>query len=248
MNDRDAGGRPRVLASCVHAGIARGGVLAAILFASAAGSGACAEDAGPIPTLHVTDLFRPPNDPDDHWDLATQYALTRRGSIDLCGILIDHPPSAPIRSPDLWAVAQMNHITGRAVPVMVGSPRVPGEGEWGTDAAARDPPWLRHLTGPVNAEALAEQNRGDRNMWCTAGFLHAAGLSVTGEGKTVPANSARAPVFVFDPVRVTCSDAGVTEWAKEPDSKNRFILRVTDVNRYPSAMTAAMKTLLSELP
>ncbi len=396
MNDRDAGGRPRVLASCVHAGIARGGVLAAILFASAAGSGTCAEDAGAISTLHVTDLFRPPNDPDDHWDLATQYALARRGSIDLCGILIDHPPSAPIRSPDLWAVAQMNHITGRAVPVMVGSPRVPWEGEWGTDAAARDlagvrafldrmrqaprpvtvhvigscrdialalrlepnlfsnrcaaiylnagsgtpnpelaqclewnvhlepaayaavfrapcpvywlpcfevvhpspadlfrvaehgsfyrfrqgdilpqlsprvqnfllymlgaggsggantasrdPPWLRHLTGPVDAEALAEQNRGDRNMWCTAGFLHAAGLSVTGEGKTVPANSARAPVFVFDPVRVTCSDAGVTEWAKEPDAKNRFILRVTDVNRYPSAMTAAMKTLLSELP
>jgi hypothetical protein len=24
-----------------------------------------------VPTLHTTDLFRPHNDPDDHWDLAS---------------------------------------------------------------------------------------------------------------------------------------------------------------------------------
>ena len=333
MSDGDAGWRRHVSTWRIRGGI-EGGVVAAILFASAAGRCACAEDAGAIPTLHVTDLFRPPNDPDDHWDLTTQYALARRGKIGLCGILIDHPPSAPVRSPDLWAVAQMNYITGRAVPVMVGSPRVPAEGEWGTAAAARDlagvrafldrmrqaprpvtvhvigscrdialalrlepnlfsnrcaaiylnagsgtpdpkqarrlewnaslepaayaalfrapcpvywlpcfevvhpapadlfraaeygsfyrfrqgeilpclsprvqnyflymfgaggsgganaasrdPPWLRHLTGPVDAEALAAQNRGERNMWCTAGFLHAAGLSVTGEGRPCP--------------------------------------------------------------
>src|SRR5258705_13876458 len=31
------------------------------------------------PLVHVTDLFRPHDDPDDHWDLATVYALARRG-------------------------------------------------------------------------------------------------------------------------------------------------------------------------
>jgi hypothetical protein len=45
-----------------------------------------------VPVLHVTDLFRPHNDPDDHWDLACVYALAHQGDIDLKGILIDYPP------------------------------------------------------------------------------------------------------------------------------------------------------------
>ena len=28
-----------------------------------------AADLSPVPTVQVTDLFRPHNDPDDHWDL-----------------------------------------------------------------------------------------------------------------------------------------------------------------------------------
>ena len=75
-----------------------------------------------IPVLHVTDLFRPHMDPDDHWDLACVYALACRGDIDLAGILIDHPPTnSGDRNPDIAAVAQMNMIAGTAVPVAVGS-------------------------------------------------------------------------------------------------------------------------------
>jgi len=33
------------------------------------------------PMLHVTDLFRPHIDPDDHWDLACVYALACRGGM-----------------------------------------------------------------------------------------------------------------------------------------------------------------------
>jgi len=80
----------------------------------------------PRPLVHVTDLFRPHDDPDDHWDLATAYALTSRGDLDLLGILTDNP--ANLRSvykdacsPDVAAVAQLNYLTDRAVPVATGT-------------------------------------------------------------------------------------------------------------------------------
>ena len=58
-----------------------------------------------IPVLHVTDLFRPHNDPDDHWDLACIYALAHQGDIDLKGVLIDHPPAShKNRNPDNLAI------------------------------------------------------------------------------------------------------------------------------------------------
>jgi len=76
-----------------------------------------------VPVIHVTDLHRPHVDPDDHWDLACIYALAHRGDIDLRGVLIDYPPAQrPDRNPDIAAVAQMNRITGLAVPVAVGTP------------------------------------------------------------------------------------------------------------------------------
>ncbi len=75
------------------------------------------------PFLLVTDLYRPYNDPDDHWDLACVYALARRGDIELKGIIIDYPPAGQKDwNPDLAAVAQMNRITSLSVPVVAGSP------------------------------------------------------------------------------------------------------------------------------
>lgn len=360
-----------------------------LLLVFLAGRNAAGADATPIPTLHVTDLFRPPMDPDDHWDLATQYALAWQGRVDLRGVMIDHPNAGWTKAPDIGAVAQMNHITGKAVPVVIGSPRAPTAEALRTGASAAelagvrafldlmrqaprpvaihvvgscrdvalaahlepelfaqqcvgiylnagsgtpdpqkaqrleynvnldpanyaalfevpcpvywlpcfevvssvpaemervaaygsfyhfrqsdilphlsdrvqnyfmsmydggkaaDALWLQQLAVPKNAEALAAQGNRDRNMWCTAGFLHAAGLTVTKVGEIVPLDSAREPVFAFDPIRVKCSAAGVTEWTKDPQSKNRFMLRVTDVERYQSAMTAALKALLSKLP
>ena len=71
------------------------------------------------PVFHQTDIFHPHADPDDHWDLACNYALARRGDIDLRVIMIDYPPWAG--DPALAAVAQLNFITGLAVPVVVGT-------------------------------------------------------------------------------------------------------------------------------
>lgn len=73
-----------------------------------------------IPVVHATDLFRPHVDPDDHWDLACVYALAHLGDIDLKAVVIDFPPEG--KDPDIAAVAQLNHITGLAVPAVVGCP------------------------------------------------------------------------------------------------------------------------------
>ena len=75
--------------------------------------------------LHETDLFRPHEDPDDHYDLACQFALAKMGRIRLAGVLIDWPPSLGYGDPDVLAAAQMNQLTGQCAPVGVGCP--PGE-------------------------------------------------------------------------------------------------------------------------
>ena len=88
------------------------------------GTASAAEPAkkGKVAMVHVTDLFRPFADADDHWDLACTYALRERGDVDLLGIIIDYPPK-PEYDPDVQAVAQMNYLAGLSAPVIVGSPR-----------------------------------------------------------------------------------------------------------------------------
>lgn len=340
------------------------------------------------PMLHVTDLFRPHMDPDDHWDLACVYALACRGDIDLKGVLIDHPPgSADGRNPDIAAVAQMNLIAGTFAPVAVGSglpmksrddvqkyaspadrhgvrmvldilrkspepvvinilgssrdvaiagkkepelfktkcaaiylnagtgsPKMspaskpeynvtlerygfaaifdlpcpvywmpcfeelePGGQqeirEYGTHYKFRqdqilpgssdmvqnyfafmfgkytDSSWLGYLEGTKDEALLSKVGSMDRHMWCTAGFLHAAGYTVTRDGQIVSGNEKRArPVFTFDAVKVKCDDNGLTQWVGDDSSKDRFIFHVRDTDNYQSAMIGAMKSLLAALP
>jgi hypothetical protein len=338
--------------------------------------------------LHVTDLFRPHMDPDDHWDLACVYALARRGDIDLKGVVIDHPPeNAEGRNPDIAAVAQMNLIAGTYAPVAVGSglpmksrddvqeytpaaerygvgmvldvlrkspqpvvinilgssrdvaiagkrepelfkakcaaiylnagtgspkmspvskleynvtldryafaaifdlpcpvywmpcfeelesPRQWEVREYGTHYKFRqdeilpglpdmvqnyfaymfgkytDGNWLGYLKGAKDEALLSKVGIMDRHMWCTAGFLHAAGYTVTRDGRIVPLTEKQArPVFTFDGVKVECDNNGVTRWTGYDASKDRFIFHVRDTNSYQSAMTAALKSLLTALP
>ncbi len=352
----------------------------------------------PVPMLHVSDLFRPHNDPDDHWDLACVYSLAWQRHVDLRGILIDYPPPQTHTDPDILSVAQLNYLTGKAVPVVIGAPRwvdsadagrpendlalrgvrallgmlqhsdepivinilgscrdvalagslapelfaqkckaiylnagsgtpdpekaaklewnvsldprayskmftlpcplywMPCFEELGRDAsqsstppqygtyyrfrqseilpqlsdemqkffaylfkhgryeeqrATKDdiqPDWLRYLVAPKDAGLLERANAMDRNMWCTGGFLHAVGLTVTRSGEIVPIQEAQDPVFTFDPVDVTCSPDGVTAWQPATASPPRYIFHVRDAQQYPAAMTAALKTLLCELP
>ena len=117
-----------------------------------------------------------------------------------------------------------------------------------SEADALRPNWLRYLDGPREEALLERQGRQFRNMWSTAGFLHAAGLGVSADGAVAPLASVASPAYTFDPVRVRCGADGVTEWSPDPRSRDRFIFRVRDVARYPAAMTAALTTLLRALP
>ncbi len=335
-----------------------------------------------VPLIHVTDLYRPHIDPDDHWDLACVYALARRGDVDLKAIIIDYPPAEPKgHNPDIIAVAQMNWITGLSVPVAIGSPHpmksrsdtqpdaaksdlqgvrlilsvlraaeqpvlitVTGSGRdvavagkmdadlfatqcagiylnAGTGLPDKNPSgrpeynvtldktayaaifdlpcpvywlpcfegtesdggpvvrehashyvfrqgeilpnlsprlrnyfecmfsrsassdWLSNLKGTPDNALLTEQGNKDRHMWCTAGFFHLAGYSVSTDGRIRQRDD--VGVCVFEPVQVACGEDGIPRWRRDPDSKNRFILHVRDVEHYPSAMTKAMSALLA---
>jgi hypothetical protein len=340
------------------------------------------------PMLHVTDLYRPHMDPDDHWDLACVYALAYRGDIDLKGVLIDHPPeNANGRNPDIAAVAQMNliadtyvavavgsgvhlksrddvqehaspadrhgvkmvldvlrkssepvvinilgssrdvAIAGRKAPELfeakcaaiylnagTGSPKMSPASkleynvtlerygfaaifdlpcpvywmpcfeelesggqqqvrQYGTHYKFRqdqilphlsemvqnyfaymfgkctDSNWLDYLKDTKDEALLSKVGSMYRHMWCTAGFLHAAGYTVIRDGQIVPLNEKHAlPVFTFDAVKVKCDDNGVTRWTGDNNSKDRFIFHVRDTDNYQSAMTGAMKSLLMALP
>jgi hypothetical protein len=347
--------------------------------------------------LHVTDLFRPHNDPDDHWDLACVYSLAWQGKVDLVGIMIDHPQYGRGNDPDVLSVAQLNYLTGKNVPVMIGAPRwispeaadkpenalalrgvrsilrilseAPdpvvinilgscrdvamagslepelfakkcraiylnaGSGtpdpekaaklEWNVHldpraysmifsipcplywmpcfeevGAAASPTaklaeygtyyrfrqqeilphlsqemqnffafmfkhghyekqhtadsvvrsgWLRALVGPVDSDLLARMNQMVRNMWCTGGFLHAAGYTVTKAGEIVPLGDQVDSVFTFDAVAVSAAANGVTTWRAEVTDPPRYVFHVLDPQRYPTAMTRALKSIVLKL-
>ena len=81
-------------------------------------SGAFAAEAAPgsVPVIHITDLYHPHNDPDDHFDLATLFAIR---AFDIRAIVIDTGKDG-VGRPGLPAVRQMAHVTGRDVPCATG--------------------------------------------------------------------------------------------------------------------------------
>jgi len=116
-------------------------------------------------------------------------------------------------------------------------------------ARRTDHNWLRTLEGKPDETLLAEVAQQDRHMWCTAGFLHAAGYTITPDGAT-PRLDAKtdAVVFSFDPIKITGMGPGGNEWSPDLSSTKRFIFHVRDTEHYRSAVTTAMKALLMDLP
>ena len=337
---------------------------------------------GKTPLIHVTDLFHPHGDPDDHFDLACAYALAQRGAFDLRGVVIDYPPDFRPGDPAVVAVAQMNRLSGLSLPVAIGtSRRLSGRKDAMPDAPAQETAAVRFIIGllraaerpvalvcvgnaadiivaalrepalfmakcagvylnsgsahdhPANPQQLEfnvrldpaafaamfdlpcplywfpcwhttevrqsgasgsfywlphrealtgisaglanffaymfdksadpkwlrsmktlppaaswEKILGDRRgMWSTASQLAAAGLTVTRDGAIVQARDAGdAAVFKLQPVDVTCADDGRTVWQAAGKETGRWMLSVTDVVRYPAAMTRAVGSLFKE--
>ena len=69
-----------------------------------------------VPLVHGTDLFHPHDDPDDHFDLATVFAIEE---FDVKAILLDLG-SKQRQKPGRIPVEQMLKITGRQVPYAAG--------------------------------------------------------------------------------------------------------------------------------
>ena len=56
-----------------------------------------------IPLVHITDLYHPPQDPDDHFDLATIAALPE---FDLRGVILDVTQKFLDPAPAGWDIAR----------------------------------------------------------------------------------------------------------------------------------------------
>ena len=69
-----------------------------------------------VPVIYCTDLFHPHDDPDDHFDLATLYALPE---LDVKCIVLDQGDRQAKR-PGRIPVSQLNHLTGRNVSCFAG--------------------------------------------------------------------------------------------------------------------------------
>ncbi len=72
--------------------------------------------AGPVPVIYSTDLLHPHDDPDDHYDLATLFALSE---FEIKGIVLDLGERQAQRC-GKPALEQMFAITGRKVPWATG--------------------------------------------------------------------------------------------------------------------------------
>lgn len=76
--------------------------------------------------IHITDLYHPHADPDDHYDLAQVFGLAKLGELEVLQVLIDHPyeKRKDFGSPDVGAVYQMNRLAKANVHVTLGADTV----------------------------------------------------------------------------------------------------------------------------
>jgi len=69
-----------------------------------------------VPIIYSSDLFHPHEDPDDHFDLATLFAI---GEFDIRAILLDQGDKQAERPGEI-PLRQMMRLTGRVVPSAIG--------------------------------------------------------------------------------------------------------------------------------
>jgi hypothetical protein len=326
--------------------------------------------------IHMTDLYHPHNDPDDHWNVAMEFALHYKGDINLAGICFDgkHPDYG---DPAIGAVAQMNYIVNDAVPMGIGLAeplkdetnfrkilkqppngavklilntletsrepvyihvcgscrdiavagalrpdlfkrncggiylnagsskpmtrldwnvwlepyayiqifKIPCKIYWmpclnvmpefeeSSDSSFFNMPqkevlpylsdnvkkyflymfdkvekesYLEYLLKPLDKERLEHFAVQDRQMYCPAGFFHAAGYGVNTEGQLLPKNDPRS-VFRFVPVEPDIDSDAMLRSYKICSKSNIYLLEHS-MSVYAPAMTKAMKELLSLLP
>lgn len=165
--------------------------------------GAGTTEPAKIPLLHITDLYHPPQDPDDQIDLATIVGLKE---FDLRGVVLDvtrrflEPAPAGWdlpRDPGYVPVVQLGHLIGRAIPVAMG-PMEP----------LRDP----------GDSALDRPHAEQAGIALTLAVLESSPtpvtVSVVGSVRVLAAAYNRAPDLLRAKVRKVLLNAGATAGPK----------------------------------
>jgi pyrimidine-specific ribonucleoside hydrolase len=164
-----------------------------------------------IPLVHITDLYHPPQDPDDHIDLATVAALHE---YDLKGVILDttrkfllaSPAGFDIqRDPGFIPVIQLGYLLGRSIPVATG-PTLPLTRP--DDDVSDRPPWEQ--AGVTLLLNILEDSREE------------VVVSVVGSARVLTAAYNRSPELVRTRVRSVLLNAGSTgglkrEWNVDLD-------------------------------
>ena len=166
-----------------------------------------------IPLVHITDLYHPPQDPDDHIDLATVAALNE---YDLRAVILDTTRkfllAAPAgfdiqREPGFIPVVQLGYILGRSIPVAMG-PTLPlaRPGDDVADRPSREQAGVRLLLD------VLEDSREE------------VVVSVVGSARVLTAACNRSPALIRKKVRSVLLNAGSTagpkrEWNVGLDSE-----------------------------
>jgi pyrimidine-specific ribonucleoside hydrolase len=152
-----------------------------------------------LPLVHITDLYHPPQDPDDQFDLATVLALPE---LDLKAVLFDitqkFTEPAPAgwdlsRDPGIVTVAQAGFLIGRTIPVAVG-PREP----------------LRSETDDVSDRPATEQRAIEMLLQVLVDSPQPVAISVVGSARILAAAYLRAPEVVRAGVTGVWINAGST--------------------------------------
>lgn len=156
-----------------------------------------------IPLVHITDLYHPPQDPDDHIDLATVAALPE---FDLKGVILDitqkfllaSPAGFDIqRDPGFIPVVQLGYLLGRCIPVATG----PTQPLTRPDDDIADRP-LREQSGVKLLLDILEESR--------EGVV----VSMVGSARVLTAAYNRNPELVRGKVRSVLLNAGSTAGPK----------------------------------
>jgi len=192
-------------------GVFAGGVPGAVASVTAgrgdpagAGRGGDPEQARrKIPLIHTTDLYDPPQDPDDQIDLATVVALEE---YDVRGVVLDvtekflHPEPEGwdvARRPGFASVARMARLTGKAIPVAQG-PHAP-------------------LADPLDGceDAPEEEQAGIRMILrILAGSSESVVISVTGSPRALTVAYNRDPALLREKIGAVLLNAGSTGGSK----------------------------------
>lgn len=108
--------------------------------------------------------------------------------------------------------------------------------------------WLSFLKRRKKKEVFEEICNQERNMWSTAGILHASGKTVDLQGNIMDVNQDnKQALYEFQKIKIERNDCGGINWSFTKDDSEINIIVLKDIEKYEKCMTIAMKSLLTEM-